>query len=237
MNLIDLEIEEYLPRSGWKAHNFPSLRFWHHRKVSDIICEIGNEANHELDIIRMWTSLYSIYLQLKDTGGLPLHGALVERDGRGVLLAGPGGSGKYTMCCRLPHPWSILSDDQALVVFDDRRGYLAHPIPTWSSYLAKRGLLTCNVKHYVSLAAIFFVEKARSDQLIAMGQGHAAVFINHSSTDVCRPIWTMAGVQEKVALKKRIFHNSCELAKTIPAHILRTSLEGRFWEGIERVIF
>jgi hypothetical protein len=33
-----------------------------------------------------------------------------------------------------------------------------------------------------------------------------------------------------------LFNNACELAKAVPAYILRVSLEGRFWEEMEKVI-
>ena len=37
--------------------------------------------------------------------GLFLHGALAERNGFGVILAGPSGVGKTTASVRLPSPW------------------------------------------------------------------------------------------------------------------------------------
>ncbi len=236
INLMSSKIEENLPRSGWKAHDLRSLRFWSHRAVPDIICEIENESNDELDIIRMWTLLSIIYLRLQDSGGLPLHAALVGREGRGVLLAGSGGTGKSTLCRLLPRPWCALSDDQALVVRDDRKRYLAHPIPTWSDYLWRRSQRRWDVEHYVPLAAIFFIEQARSDEVVPIGQGQAAVSINHSSTDVCRPIWWNLDAEEKSTIKKKIFDNACQLARAIPAYILRISLTGRFWKEIERVL-
>ncbi len=236
INLIGSKIGEGLPRSGWKAHDLRSLRFWYHLAVPDIICEIGNDGNHELDIIRMWTSLYIIYLRVQDSGGLPLHAALVERDGKGVLLAGPGGSGKSTLCRRLPRPWRALSDDQSLIVRDSQKRYLAHPIPTWSDYLLRRSEERWNVEYCVPLTAIFFVERARCDEVAPIGQGKVAVFVNHSSTDVCRPIWWDLDVEKKRAVRKKIFDNSCQIARAIPAYMLRISPTGRFWEVMQEVL-
>lgn len=236
INLQDSRIEQGLPRSGWKAHDFRSLRFWLHPTAPDIICELGNEGNHELGIVRMWTSLYIIYLRVQDSGGLSLHAALVERDGRGVLLVGPGGSGKSTLCRRLPRPWRALSDDQSLIVRDHRKRYLAHPIPTWSDYLWGRSERRWNFEHHVPLAAIFFVERARCDEVAPIGQGKVAVFINHSCTDVCRPIWWDLDVEKKRAVRKKIFDNSCQIARAIPAYMLRISPTGRFWEVMQEVL-
>lgn len=236
INLMSSKIEEDLPRSGWKAQDFRSLRSWHHQAVPDIICEIGNEGNRELDIVRMWTSLYIIYLQVQDSGGLLLHAALVERDGKGVLLVGPGGSGKSTLCRRLPCSWYALSDDQSLIVRDHRKMYLAHPIPTWSDYLWRESERRWNFEHHVPLTAIFFIEQAGSDEVVPIGQGKAAVFINHSSIEVCRPIWWNLSDEEGIELKKKIFENACQLAKAIPAYTLRINLTGRFWEVMQEVL-
>jgi len=235
ISLIGSKMEKTFPRSGWTAHDWRSLRFWQHPAVPHIICEIGNEGNHELDIIRMWTSLCILYLGVLDSGGLALHAALVERDGKGILLAGPGGSGKSTSCRRLPPPWWVWSDDQALIVCDHQKGYLVHPTPTWSDYLYRRSAQTWKVEHHVPLEAIFFMEQAGSDELVPMGQGKAAVSINHSSTEVCRPMWWNVSKEER-KLKKRIFDNSCQLARAIPAYVLRVSLTGRFWEEMEKVL-
>ncbi len=237
INLMGSKIKEELPRCGWKAHDLGVVRFWSHRSVPDIICEIGNEGNHELDVVRMWTSLFFIYLRVQDSGGLPLHAALIERKGRGVLLAGPGGSGKTTACSRLPRSWSALSEDQTVIVNDDRKTYLAHPFPTWSDYLLGRSERKWNVEHSVPLTAIFYVEKAGSDEVIPIGQEQAAVFINSSSTEVHRTIWSNLGShEEERKVRRKIFENSCELARAIPAYMARISLTGRFWEEMEKVL-
>lgn len=36
-----------------------------------------------------------------------------------------------------------------------------------------------------------------------------------------------------IAIKKLIFENACDIAKTIPAFILEATLKGRFWEPID----
>lgn len=47
------------------------------------------------------------------------HAGAVERDGRGVILAGPSGSGKSTLCAGLAHRgWRLLSDELVLLRTD-----------------------------------------------------------------------------------------------------------------------
>lgn len=53
---------------------------------------------------------------------LVLHAAVVERDGRALVLAADPGSGKSTLCAALVHRgWRLLSDELALVSLADGR--------------------------------------------------------------------------------------------------------------------
>jgi len=234
--LIFSKIKTDLPGNGWNGVDFGALRLWTHKGIPDIVCEIGHARSHELDIIKMWTALYGIYLRSFGSGGLILHGALVELDGCGVLLAGPGDAGKSTLSHRLPLNWRALSDDQSLVVLDNQNRYLAHPVPTWSDHLWRGSERSWNIRYHLPLTAIFFIEQSASDEVVPMGQGQAAVCINDSSTEVINPIWWNMNIEEKNAIKKKIFDNACDMARTIPAYILRNRLDGRFWDEMEKVL-
>jgi SynChlorMet cassette protein ScmC len=236
MNFMDSRGKNNLPRSGWKATQFPSVRFWQHTEVPHIICEIGSEANHELDIIRMWTSLYMICLRTQSFGGLPAHAALVELDGKGVLLAGPGGSGKSTLCRRLPKSWRAWSDDQALIVRGRGESYMVHPIPTWSVHLWQRTEMTWNVEKQVPLTAIFFIEPAAFDQVVPMGQGQAAGYLAASAMQVYSPSLNRLDHKEARAIKKGLFENASDLAREIPVYKLQVTLKDRFLKEIEKVL-
>ena len=236
MNFMDSRGKNNLPRSGWKATHFPSVRFWRHLEVPHIICEIGSEANHELDIIRMWTSLHMICLRTQSFGGLPAHAALVELDGKGVLLAGPGGSGKSTLCRRLPKSWCAWSDDQALIVRGRGESYMVHPIPTWSVHLWQRTEMTWNVEKHVPLTSIFFIEPATFDQVVPMGQGQAAAYLAASAMQVYSPSLNRLDHKEARAIKKGLFENASDLAREIPVYKLEVTLKDRFLEEIEKVL-
>ena len=230
------KIKPDLPGGGWNSVDFGALRLWTHNGIPDIVCEIGHTRSHELDIIKMWTALYGIYLRSFDSGGLILHGALVERNGSGVLLAGPGGAGKSTLSYRLPLNWRVLSDDQSLVVLDNQNRYLAHPVPTWSDHLWRGSEQSWNIQYHVPLATIFFIEQSASDKVVSIGQGQAAVCINDSSTEVINPIWWNMDIEEKITIKHKIFNNACDMARAVPAYILRNNLNGRCWNEMEKAL-
>jgi SynChlorMet cassette protein ScmC len=234
--VVRQNIMKDIPISDWKAYNLGSLQLWSHHDMPDVICEIGPGEGHELDIIRMYLSLHPIYQRVQSTGGLPIHAALIERNGIGVLFSAPGNTGKSTCCRRLPHSWRALCDDEALIVRDDNRKYFVHPFPTWSDYLYQRSEKTWNVQQRVPLSAIFFLEKAETNEVIPIGQGQAAIFINQSAAQVCQRSWINLDQQEERALREELFDNACELAKEIRAYKLRVSMSGRFWEKIEEVL-
>ena len=225
-----------LPDRGWEAHDLRSLQLWSHRDVPDVICEMGDEEDRDLNIIRMWLSLSPVYNRALESGGLPLHAALVERNGTGVLLAAPGGTGKSTCCRRIPPPWKALCDDLTVAVADTDRQYRVHPFPTWSDYLWKRSGPTWDVQRHLPLSALFFLEQRTTDEVIPIGQGQASVLITESASQVYQTQLRNLLPEEERRFKKKIFENACELAKAIPAFQLRVSLNGRFWEEMERIL-
>jgi len=230
-------MQDSLPREGWQAHRLPAIHLWYHRDVPDVICEYGHEESHELDILRKSLALYPIFERAQSSGGLPFHAGLVERDGKGILLAASGNTGKSTCCRRLYSPWHPLCDDETLVVRDDLKRYFAHPFPTWSDHLWRNSEQTWNVEENILLSAIFFLEQAEeTEEVSRMGQGEAAVTINQSAEQVCYRFWNNLNNEELRARRKKVFENACELAGSIPAFRLQVSLKGRFWEKIEAVL-
>ena len=93
-----------MPGSGWRLHDFKWLHFYSHDDVPDKICRFGNDDTHGLEIVRMWQSLHPIYERALGDGGLPFHAGLAAWNGKGVLFAASGGTGKSTCCRRLPSP-------------------------------------------------------------------------------------------------------------------------------------
>lgn len=233
---LDSNLPEKFPSTGWKTRKSHAIQIWSHCDVPDIFCEIGDEESYELDILRMLLALHPIFESVQYSGGLLFHAALIERNGIGLLLAASGNTGKSTCCRRLPGLWNPVCDDETLVVRDDQKRYLVHPLPTWSDYLMKRSERTWNVEAHVPLAAIFFLEQAEADEVVPIGQGQAAILAYRSVTQVCHRNWMNLNREEVRAYRKKIFDNTSKLARAVPAFKLRVSLKGRFWEEIERVL-
>ncbi|MCX5686440.1 MAG: SynChlorMet cassette protein ScmC [Candidatus Omnitrophica bacterium] len=222
--------------AGRDSQNLIAMRIGSNPRTKDIICGIGEEAGHEFDIIRMWHSLNPVYHKALAARGLPLHAALIEKNGKGILLAGPGDTGKSTCCRRVPPPWKALCDDESLVVLNKRRRYLVHPFPTWSDRLYKRSQKTWDVESHLPLLAVFFLKQAKADKAIRLGQARAAALINESAAQILSRSLRGLDARKEKRLRLSVFDNACRLAKTIPAYTLNFTRNGRFWDSIEEKI-
>ena len=233
---LDSDMQSSLPSSGWIFCDYISTQFWFHPDSLDIICNVSQEINYETDIIRMWHTMRLIYRWSQSFGCIPLHAALVEKDGVGVVLAAQGGTGKSTCCRRIPSPWHALCDDEVLVVPDKHGHYMVHPFPTWSDYLIRRQTKTWNIQQYVPLSSIFFLDRLQSDQVITIKQGKSALYINNSSDQIFGDKLRDSNQEEYLSIKKKSFDNSCQIAKTVPVFKLQISLDSQFWKEIEKVL-
>ena len=169
-------------------------------------------------------------------GGVLLHGALVEKDGVGVVLAGPGGVGKTPASRRLAPPWRSLCDDATLVVRDEQGSYWCHPWPTWSTFMFDGSGGSWDVQHAVSLKGIFFLEKARKVQAAPLGTGQAVCLLTESARQLLWPLSRQMNENEarKVGLQR--FNNICLLAQSVGSYILRLNRDGAFWQEIDRAL-
>lgn len=236
-NSIELgQVWDGHPRRGWRSSRFGSLYIWWHRSISDVLCEILHTGNAAIDAVTMRQSMHAVHLGVLKNGGLPLHAALLTRDGNGVVLVAAGGVGKSTCSREVVHPWVALADDAAVIVPTRAGGYSAHPFPTWSEYVMKRSSRTWQVHHGVGLTALFFLEQGLNDQVTPMGQGETALRLNHSASYTCLTGWIGSRGNDRAFLTKRLFDNCCRIAASLPAFTLRARLGGRFWEQINKAL-
>jgi SynChlorMet cassette protein ScmC len=169
-------------------------------------------------------------------GGVLLHGALAEKDGVGVVLAGPGGTGKSTASERLPAPWRSLCDDSTLVVRDAHGSYLAHPWPTWSRFQPGEPGGTWDVQHAVPLRGIFFLSRAVEDRIEPVGPGRAVSLLVECAGQASRLMARHLSREETRSLHLERFENLFALVRLVPTHVLHISLSGAFWHDIERIL-
>jgi SynChlorMet cassette protein ScmC len=225
-----------MPAQGWTMRDFGLIRIWSHLEVPNVACELRPQGSDSRELVMMWYALHVIHSGIVHEGGLPLHAALVSRDGVGVLLAGGEGAGKSTCCRRMAEDWTVLADDGVLIVPGSGASFAAHPLPTWSDLVSHRSQRTCTVEQGMPLSAIFFVVKASQHEVVPLGQGHAAAMINASASYVARQGWRKPDPVQDRQFKSRIFYNSCRIAKTVPAFLLRVSSTGEFWKKMLAVL-
>ena len=221
------------------AHNAEASALTGHVSLSiedDGACVLPSFVHSDGLFVQLM-QLSSILARAAQTrGGVLLHGALAEKDGAGVILAAPGGTGKSTASGRFPPPWRSLCDDTTLVVPDALGNYWAHPWPTWSRFLWGDSGGTWDVQHAVPLKGVFFLSRALEDHVESIGPGHALSLLVESAQQASQLMGRGLATEETRALHLERFDNLCALARVVPAHLLHISLTGAFWEEIEQTL-
>jgi SynChlorMet cassette protein ScmC len=223
-------------KDGCFVRMSPYLEIRRHPSVREIVCGLHETADFSQVKEQMRCALFPVYDLTVRRGGLPLHCALVERDGLGILLVGRSGVGKSTACRRLPKGWSPLCDDLALVVRMSGGGFAAHPLPTWSAVGPDPENRRWDINRGVRLAAIFFLAQSAEDEILPAGTAMASVVLTDAAMTIFRSVRVQEQSLEKKLLGRNAFANAAALARSVPSHILRLSLTGRFWEKIEEIL-
>lgn len=207
-----------------------------HDRGRDITCNIGELEDHQKEFMKMWEILLPVYEDVNQKCGMVVHSALVEKNGKGVLLAAKGGVGKSTCSKRIPPPWRALCDDESLIRRDPKKGYMVHPFPTWSEYIRKRSSPVWNVREAVPLSGIFFLQQAEKDEAVPIGQGEAALKMCELTSQICRGYRILQEQEEKRTGNIKMLDNAAEIVRTVPSYKLKVSLDGYFWEEIEKAL-
>ena len=200
-----------------------------------VLCLLPPARDEGVEIESMRHILLPLYLEALRKGGFPVHAALVESNGQGVLLAGRGGIGKSTCCRRLPPSWRALADDLALVTRDDIGTWRAHALPTWSDLRAGHEG-AWDVNRSLPLEAIFFLEQRETDEATPAGKGEAAVACRRSAMEVFWSVGPFVLTGDPMNVATRAFENAVAFSLAVPAYLLHVSLTGRFWEKIEEAL-
>ncbi len=243
LNFLALKHGNKLPEinktTDWNNYKQGAVyRIWSHDEHHEDFIELNLDyINHEeIKFINMWSSLkplFRYYVEKNGTG--PVHAALAEFNGKGILIAAQGGTGKSTCSRRLPSYWNPLSDDMALIVKTIDNSYKVHPMPTWSDHLWNLKQSKFNTKHSVPLKAIFFLEQSDKDEVVPLTTTVAAQQIFESSKQVWESYWKKISKEDEKKMVHIVFHNSFDLAMNTPCYKLKATLHGEFWNKIEEV--
>jgi len=221
---------------GWQVRTSPFIELWRQPFLREIICGLHDTQDFLQVKEQMRCALFPVYDLTLRRGGLPLHCALVEQGGRGVLLVGRSGVGKSTACRRLPPRWDVLGDDLALAVRRSGGGFAVHPLPTWSAVGEASGEKTWDIQRGVCLSAVFFLTQAAEDEILPAGKAMATVILADAAMTIFQSVRMKERSVERKLLGGSAFANAAAIANTVPSYILRLSLTGRFWEKIEAVL-
>jgi SynChlorMet cassette protein ScmC len=225
--------------NGWRLYRHSkALRFGQHPISGDVVFELNADIidHDEIKYIAMWTALRPVFGSLVPKGGTPVHGASAALDGKGVLIAASGGTGKTTCYNRLPSYWEKLADDQALIVGNGRSRFRIHPLPSWSEYLYKRAENTWDIHQGADLCAVFLLEQDNTDAVVPVNSSTSAYELFKSCREVWESHWARLDRQTRVAQSRRVFENAADIVRQVPVYHLKATLIGRFWEAVERVL-
>jgi SynChlorMet cassette protein ScmC len=206
-------------------------------ECAELTCPVPtNETLDELADLAFVRLLMLIGCQVELHGGMLVHGALAEWQGRGVIFAAPGGTGKTTTTRRLPPPWRVLCDDTTLIVRDAQGKFWAHP--TYQiTRLGQNGYPTnWEIQVCASVCALFFLAQAENDSLQLVGQSQATGLLVNSVEQASVALIRQLADTARHAARRRRFDNICAFAQSVPAYILRLSLQGEFWKQVENVL-
>lgn len=184
-------------------------------------------------LARVISVSYVFSRAVESHGGLLIHGALAEWNGKGVILTGKSGIGKSTASGRLPPTWRSLSDDASLIVKSGPGRYAAHPWPTWSRIFDGETGASWPVGRGVPLAGIYFI--SRDCRVPSEVRPHPAVVLEllDLAYDVSWDVLCGGVREDQRNIRLQLFDNARLVAAAAPCRTLRVTLQNAFWETIE----
>lgn len=200
--------------------------------LTTVIAPVFKENENE-DIVRMMVATQSLYLATWPKGGIPVHAALIEKEGYGILIAAAGGTGKSTCARRIPPPWHSICDDSVLLVPVGNQ-YHAHPLPTWSDFLLRNWMdQRWDVNRSIPVSALWFLEQGEEDESYIIGKGEGATRFYQSAVQMSNPCMRRADNEEIFKdWHGSLFNRCCDAVSTFSCGALRATLDGKFWEYI-----
>lgn len=155
-----------------------------------------------------------------------VHGALMEKNGRGVLLCGPSGIGKSTTAGRMAaEGFEVLADDCFLLRRDANGKYWARPLPTWSIYLfGKEALAECDARREFPVSRLFILGR-KEERYTPLEPQMALLGCANAFTDMVK--WHILRYPDKLAaaLTDRALAAAEKLTVELPCGALQLTLD------------
>lgn len=169
--------------------------------------------------------LYLGFVPRMLTGELAMvHGALLEHDGRALLLCGPSGIGKSTTALRMSRRCRILADDCFMLERNDG-SYQARPLPTWSSYLFnKERLAICDARKSFPVSQLLILGRQVA-RYTPLDPRSALLGCANSFTDMVK--WHTMRCPEPIVttLTSRALDAARRIAEELPCGALQLTLD------------
>ena len=211
------------PRRGWvlglETQN--QATWWH---PAGRVCVVTVDT--DCDDLRLRLPWYAMLRDALSVGGCIVHAGLAALAGKGFLFLARAGGGKTTALRALPVPWTVLSDDAALVW---RRGsaWRASPLPAWSWILgaeaSRSDMVPWRLAEAVRLARTVILSKADELELVNCEQ-HVAVKESYLAATEYPAVF---GVRRQ--LEGQIFAFAAALSRGVPAVTLRLQEGDSYW--------
>jgi hypothetical protein len=192
-----------------------------------------------------------------------LHGALVVRDGDGVMLLGRSGAGKSTLAALAPAPWASWADDLSMVAPADEQPVRAQPWPTWSALIdhavppqdggghgrppgvAPSEDLPCappdhparaDVHRTAKLRAVLFVEPGTATSIERAGPAEVVTGLLRGAAQATISARVGDRTTDRAGLRAAWLDTACRVARGLPGFHVTVSLDDDPWGSIGRAL-
>ena len=217
----------------------PPVHLFHDNRLHRNIVTVNTSFFHSRDMyyLNMAKAMLPFFLHSINHGGIPLHAALAEHSGAGVLIAAGGDVGKTTCCRRMPErSWTAHCDDLVLLVRNPEGELFAHPMPTWSDYTI-RGETDHKwaFEKALPVKAICFLKQSSEDAVTPLQKIDSTILLLNS----VQQVWNLNSISSLLLrrnINSAVFENISQIAEKSPAYTLEATLDGEFWQSIIEVL-
>ncbi|MCK4982365.1 MAG: SynChlorMet cassette protein ScmC [Victivallaceae bacterium] len=227
-----------LPKSEYSSRQMfysrKAVRLFHRGNFSEWFMVLPENilSDKDIRVVVMWLMMRPFYLHCLSNGGLPVHASSADLNGRGIIVAAMGDTGKTTTVRRLPEPWQELADDTALLL-PDNNGFRLHPLPTWSEFIHGRNKsASWDIKKSTKLSGIFFLEQSKHDKADRLSLPLSMMSLYQSSMEA------LGELEQDISneLKAEIFETAVNITTKVPSFSLYATLSGKVCESIESAL-